>query len=493
MTELRIAVLQTPAPDFMEQDAAWAEWLRRLDDAIRDEPDLVVLPEASYPAWFLAAAAATSPSISDADLIAALAERARRYGVHIAAGLVLGRPYAPENAAVLLDRDGVEVARVSEMSPAPWFRAGRGPGIATLGGLPVALVAGSDLFDQRGAQAVADAGVSLVISTGAPRSALRGGHAHGDAASFLIPARAAETGAWVISAGRVGVEAEAVSYGGGAGIASPDGRWVVRAPADRPGVVLHMVDVPGEPGKAARVPGDHASPFVAGTATGARIRAAALALDPNPSVLDLMESVRASIRAASALGARLVVLPDLSGADPRAVTQAETLPLIEAVSAETRLVVVATLAERANGMLHRTISIVEDGRTLDSHRQAMLGAADLRAGFATGSEPPPVVATTAAGRIGLLSGEEGLAPSAAASLVRRGAQVIAWSAGAAPWLEPVARARAWEQRVGLVAAGSAGAGAFIVEPGGQIVGATRDGEAMLAQGLVDSPTGGAAR
>jgi predicted amidohydrolase len=206
-----------------------------------------------------------------------------------------------------------------------------------------------------------------------------------------------------------------------------------------------------------------------------------------------MESVRASIRAASALGARLVVLPDLSGADPRAVTQAETLPLIEAVSAETRLVVVATLAERANGMLHRTISIVEDGRTLDSHRQATLGAADLRAGFAVGGEPPPVVATLAAGRIGLLAGEEGLAPSAAASLVRRGAQMIAWSAGAAPWLEPVARARAWEQRAGLVAAGSAGAGAFIVEPGGQIIGATRDGEAMLAQGMVDRPTGGASR
>lgn len=485
MTELRVVILQTPAPDFTEHDAAWAEWLRRLDDALRDEPDLVVLPEASYPAWFLAAAAATTPSIPDAGLIAALADRARRHGVYIAAGLVLGRPHTPENAAVLVSPDGIEVARASETSPAPWFHAGRGPAITTVAGLTVALVAGADLHDLRGAQAVADGGVSLVISTGAPRGAMRGGQPQGDAASFVIPARAAETGAWVVSAGRTGVEAEAVSYVGGAGIASPEGRWAVRAPADRPGIVLHTIEVAQDAAGGARVPSDLASPFIAGGGSAGRLRAAALALDPNPSVVDLMESVRASVRAAAALGARLVVLPDLSGADPRAVTQAETLPLIEAVSAETRIVVVATLAERAHGMLHRTISVVEDGRTLDSHRQAALGSADLRAGFQAGAEAPPVVSTVAAGRIGILAGDEGRAPSAAASLVRRGAQLIAWSTGETVALEPIARTRSWEQRVGVVAAGSVAAGAFIVEAGGQIVAATREGEAMLAQGLLD--------
>jgi predicted amidohydrolase len=490
VTELRVVILQTPAPDFMEQDASWAEWLRRLDDAVRDEPDLLVLPEASYPAWFLAAAAATTPSIPDATLIAALADRAVRHRVYIAAGLVLGRPHTPENAAVLISPDGIEVARASEISPAPWFRAGRGPSLATVAGLPVALVAGADLQDPRGAQAIADGGVSLVISTGAPRGAMRGGQPRGDAASFVVPARAAETGAWVISAGRVGVEAEAVSYVGGAGIASREGRWIVRAPADRPGVVLHTIEVAEDAAGVSRVPNDHASPFIAGGANTARLRAAALALDPNPSVVDLMESVRASVRAAAALGARLVVLPDLSGADPRAVTQAETLPLIEAVSAETRVVVVATLAERAHGMLHRTISVVEDGRTLDSHRQSALGTADLRAGFRAGTEAPPVVVTAGAGRIGLLAGDEGLVPAAAASLVRRGAQVIAWSTGQTVALEPIARTRAWEQRVGVVAAGSVAAGAFVVEAGGQLVAASSEGEAMLAQGLLDqSPTG----
>ena len=56
MTLLRIAVLQAPAPDFGRAESAWADLLARIDDAAQDEPDLVVLPEASYPAWFLGAA-----------------------------------------------------------------------------------------------------------------------------------------------------------------------------------------------------------------------------------------------------------------------------------------------------------------------------------------------------------------------------------------------------------------------------------------------------
>ena len=61
MTTLRIAILQPAAPDFGRAESAWADLLARLDDAAQDEPDLIVLPEASYPAWFLGVAAATAP------------------------------------------------------------------------------------------------------------------------------------------------------------------------------------------------------------------------------------------------------------------------------------------------------------------------------------------------------------------------------------------------------------------------------------------------
>ncbi len=490
MTVLRVAILQAPAPDFGRAESAWADLLARIDDAAQDEPDLIVLPEASYPAWFLGAAAGTAPVLPDSQVLGELAERARRHGVHIAAGLVLGRPGAPQNAAVLLSPDGVELARATEARPAPWFTAGRGPAAAMIAGAPVALFAGADHLDPRWVEAIADAGTQLCIATGAARgwtSPEHTGHTPGDASGFVIPTRAAETGAWFAVAGRTGVEADSVGYAGGAGIASTTDGWVARAPEDRPGIVLHACELaPTQPGVAAT--GEGTPPAATGplNGRGGLTRVAALALDPSPSVVDLMESVRASVRAAAALGAEFILLPDLTGADPRAVTRAEVLPLIEEVSAETHTLVVAAAAERANGALYRSVSVVEDGRLLTTYRQATLHGSDLAAGFQAGGGPSPVVRTERAGILGLIAGREALQPSAAAALRRNGAQLIAWCAGHADRaVTPRAQTRAWEQRLPVVAAGGAAAGACVVAEGGTLLASTRPGTPMLTHATVD--------
>lgn len=489
MTLLRIAVLQAPAPDFGRAESAWADLLARIDDAAQDEPDLVVLPEASYPAWFLGAAAGTAPVLADSQVLGELAERARRHRIHIAAGLVLGRPGSPQNAAVLLSPDGVELARASEARPAPWFTAGRGPAAAAIAGAPVALFAGADHLDPRWVEAVADAGTQLCIATGAARgwtSASHPGQALGDASGFVVPTRAAETGAWFAVAGRSGVEADSVGYAGGAGLASPGDGWVARAPEDRPGIVLHACEVaPPHPGVSNT--GPDAPPVTAAlTGRGGLTRIAALALDPSPSVVDLMESVRASVRAAAALGAEFILLPDLTGADPRAVTRSEVLPLIEEVAAETHTLVVAAAAERVSGVLYRSISVVEDGRLLTTYRQTSLHRSDVAAGFQPGSGTSPIVRTERAGILGLIAGRESLQPSAAASLRRGGAQLLAWCAGHADRdVTGRAQTRAWEQRLPVAAAGGAEAGACIAGEGGTLLAATRPGTPMLTHATVD--------
>ena len=489
MTLLRIAVLQAPAPDFGRAESAWAELLARIDDAAQDEPDLVVLPEASYPAWFLGTAAGAAPVLPDSQVLGELAERARRHGIHLAAGLVLGRPGAPLNAAVLLSPDGVELARASEARPAPWFTAGRGPAAATIAGASVALFAGADHLDPRWVEAIADAGTQLCIATGAARgwtSATQAGPALGDASDFAVPTRAAETGAWFVVAGRVGVEADSVGYAGGGGIASPREGWVARAPQDRPGIVLHACDVaPPRPGIASAA-NEPLQGLVALSGRGGLTRIAALALDPSPSVVDLMESVRASVRAAAALGAAFILLPDLTGADPRAVTRSEVLPLIEEVSAETHTLVVAAAAERASGVLFRSVSVVEDGHLLSTYRQTVLHEADIQAGFQPGSGTSPIVRTDRAGILGLIAGRESLEPGAAAALRRGGAQIIAWCAGHAD-RDVTARAqtRAWEQRLPVAAAGGAEAGACIVAEGGTLLAITQPGTPMLTHATVD--------
>ncbi|MCB9492319.1 MAG: hypothetical protein H6674_09685 [Dehalococcoidia bacterium] len=490
MPTLRIAILQPPAPDYGRAQAAWSELLARIDDAAQDEPDLVVLPEASYPAWFLGAAATSAPDLADARILGDLAERARQHHVYIAAGLVLGRPASPQNAAVLLSPDGVELARAAESRPAPWFTAGRGPAAASIEGAPIALFAGADHLDPRWVEAIADARTQLCIATGAARGWVGPGQAPGqppavagDPSTHVIATRSAETGAWFASAGRAGVEADSVGYAGGAGIVSPRDGWVVRAPEDRAGVVLHACELtPPTPGV---TPLEQRTMASAHGAAG-NTRVAALALDPSPSVVELMESVRASVRAAAALGTQLIVLPDLTGPDPRAVTRAEVLPLLEEVAAETHTLVLAGAAERAEGELYRSVSVVENGRLLATYRVAALSDEDRAAGFRPGSDSSPIVSTERAGIIGLLGGREGLQPGAASALRRNGAQLLAWSAGSAQrGLLHIAQTRAWEQRLPVIAAGGASNGACVAVEGGTLAATTRPGTPMLTHATVE--------
>lgn len=484
----RVAILQLAARTLAEHEAAMEEALRRVDDAARDEPDLIVLPEATVTGHALGdrEALARTSWYADGDVLRALGERAKRHRCYIAAGLVLRAGGGLQNAAVLIAPDGVEVARATEAQPAPWFVRGAGPSPANPRAVPALLAAGADLLDPRWAASAGADGTRLVISTGAPRGWTRDGRG-GSAADILLPARAAEAGAWIVSAGRVGHEAGVEAYAGGAGVLAPDGTWAVRAPADRAGIVVHALDLDRAAPHAVAAPLTPGGTPTSAT-TGGPVAVAAAALDPVPSTVDLMESVRALVRAAAAQGAEIVVLPDLAGADPRAVSKGETLPLIEALAAQAGVAVVVALTERADGATYKTVFAVDGGRTVASHRAGVLSEAERDAGFATGGTLPPVVAMR--GRsIGLLAGEEGMVASVAAGLRSQGAGTLAWSAGRRRVATEIsARARAWEQRCPVVAAGGTDVlgGGFVIEAGGVLMAATAAGVSGIATASVDA-------
>jgi predicted amidohydrolase len=127
---VRVALLQLQARDLQDHDRAWGELLRAIDDAAAREPELIVLPEASYPAYFLQSRDAYEAAgvHSDEQVLTTLADRAKRHGVHLAAGLVLRAGDALENAAVLFDPEGREIGRYAKSFlwhfDRRWFRAG---------------------------------------------------------------------------------------------------------------------------------------------------------------------------------------------------------------------------------------------------------------------------------------------------------------------------------------------------------------------------------
>ena len=473
---LRVAALQPRTFEAADHVRAWEALLARIDQSAAGHA-LLVLPEAAIPGWALlsreAAAALSLPP--DGVWRAALAERARRAGCAIAAGVVAQAPDgALRNELVLFGPDGHELARAGEHAASGWFTGGSGPATTEVEGMRIGLIVGRDLARRDLVRTLA--GVHLLVAAAAPRDAGRA-PAEASLESDLLAARAALLGAWAIAGGKSGSEGGLVRYAGSAGVIDPAGQWSVRAPVNQPGIASTEIDIDAAPGPAldfAMLPAGNAAAATRDPLHGA---VAAVAFDPLPSAVESMERLRAFVRAAVAAGSRLVVLPDLAGTETRAVTATETLPFIEALSVETGATIFAGLAERAGGITYKTAYAVEGGQILAAHRQSVLDRDELAAGFRAGG-PAPAVVHTAIGAVGLLCGAEALVRGAPA-----GAGLVVWCAGdAAAPVGGSARAIAIEDGVAVVAAGSTSrtGGAFVIDASGRVLAATPAGETLLA-------------
>ena len=513
---LDVALLQPRAFGLADHEAAWAELLRRIDEAAAPPrgappPALIVAPEASYPAYYLHSREAYEAAcvLPDAEVEATLAERARRRGAAIVVGLVQRGPDgAPRNVAVCIGPDGEVLTRTAKRFlwhfDREWFEPGEGGSVVEVGGARAGVFICADARLPEIPRALAAAGAELLIDPTAWVSSGR------DAATlsnpqvdYMLAARAIENGAWIAAADKVGVEAGTIVYAGRSGVVDPAGRWRVQAPSDEPGIVRASIDlgeVRGAPVErrpelygGAAVPGEASEAARASRApiavADAEVRVAAAAIAPRPSAVELLEEARSLAAALATQGAQLLVLPDLARADPRAPSRRELLPQLEALSAETGLMIAVTLAEHGaanggGGRAHKTMLLLDGGALIASHRQAHLDAAERAAGFAPGDAPPPVL-DTRLGRIGLLAGGDALAPETARALKLAGAEVIAWCAApiadaAEDAVRVIARTRAAEQRVHVVATAGpdASGGAYVVEPSGAVAAESLAGEAM---------------
>jgi predicted amidohydrolase len=505
---LRVALIQLEARDLADHKRAWDELLHAIDDAATHEPQLIVLPEASYPAYFLQSRESYEAEDlhSDKHILDTLGERAAQHEVHLAVGLVLHAPSGSlRNVCVLFDPTGREVGRYAKSFlwhfDRSWFEAGdHFPvfqlQIPELGEVCAGVLICSDSRLEEIPRTYAVEGARLIIDPTAWVSAGRDAtRLSNPQIEFLMPARAIENGAWVVCANKTGSEARSLVYAGQSGVIDPSGNWAVRAPSNGSGIVIHDLNLdaalgppierrpelyrdlatPIDDSEAARLARE---PLIAEDAAA---RVAGASLDALPSAVELVEGARQLVRAATAQDAALVVLPDLAGSDSSAVTERECLPLLEALAAECSTIIAAVIAERSGSKTYKTQYLISPSGIIAAHRQTHLSERERQAGFSTGDERPPVVETLI-GRVGLLSGVEGLVPELAQSLKLRGAELVAWSAGniGAP-LRAIARARALEHHYYVVAAGHCAddGGGYVVAPAGAVLTETLPGEAMV--------------
>ncbi len=505
---LSVALVQLEARELADHERAWSDLVGAIDDAASQGPDLIVLPEASYPAYFLHSRERYQSSgiYPDQQLLDSLSERSRTHGVHIAVGLVLHNASGGlENTCVIFDPTGRQIARYAKHFlwhfDRNWFEPGDELPLVDLEiddstTARAGILICSDSRLEEISRGYAQAGAELIINPTAWVTAGRDpARLSNPQVEFLMPTRAIESGAWIVSADKAGSEAKSVVYAGQSGVVSPAGIWTVRAPSASAGIVLHSLDLDGAVGPPVERRADFYDELdipiedseavriarVPLIAEDAAARVAAAAIDALPSAVDLIEGARELVGAATVQDAALIVFPDLAGSDPRAITASECLPLLQALAAEYSTIIAAVMAERTDGQTFKTQYLITPFGVSARHRQTHLSRAEQQAGFSAGDTPPPVVETLI-GRVGLLSGVEGLVPELPRALKLQGAEVLAWSAGkiGAP-LRLVARARALEHHYYVVASGDCRetGGGYVVAPAGTVLTETLPGRRMV--------------
>lgn len=249
----QIAAIQSPAGQIDGPVSDLDALAGQVAEAAAQGARLIVCPECAYPAYFLRSAAhyrqTAAKRVSFEAAMQRFSRMARDAGAFLASGIVEDRTDGRlSNAAVLFDPAGRLLLTYRKIFlwhfDQTYFVPGdEVPVIDTaIGRLGLMICA-----DGRCPELAAIAGwggVQVLINPTAWVSTGR------DAASltnpqveYFIPARAMETGCWIVSANKVGVEADSIVYCGRSNVVSPTGERVGMLGSDQPGVLRAEVDL----------------------------------------------------------------------------------------------------------------------------------------------------------------------------------------------------------------------------------------------------------
>lgn len=232
--DLTLALLQAePAPE--------AAALAHLEDAaaraVAQGADLLIAPEMMVGGYNIGAAAVAALDAREAEITAALSRIAARHGIGLLCGLAMTGDDKPHNGALLLDRQGAELARYHKTHLyGDVDRSQFAPGAALspvvmFNGWPVALAICYDVEFPEVARHLAGQGAEALLVPTANMEP------YSSVCTRLVPARAQENGIFAAYANYVGAEG-AFTYCGRSCICGPDGEDLARAPASDPALIL---------------------------------------------------------------------------------------------------------------------------------------------------------------------------------------------------------------------------------------------------------------
>jgi len=242
---LRVACAQLRALTVFQAREGLAQIQRAIQTAGREDVDLLVLPECSYPGYVLLDDHPYRRAIpSDHDALQTIARAARRAGCAVIVGIArVGADRALRNEAVLLDRDGVELGSYAKTRlwnfDQRWFCSGSELPVFDTAFGRIGMMICADGRNPEIARTLVAKGAWLIadptawVGFGASHAQIRNVQA-----DYMLRVRALENGCWIAAADKCGSELEAVHYAGASQIVRPDGGIVARAGATEPQFIV---------------------------------------------------------------------------------------------------------------------------------------------------------------------------------------------------------------------------------------------------------------
>lgn len=456
MQAFRVGLCQIPAYPLERAEENLAAILAALDAAGEAGAQLVGVPECGYPAYYVRDERPYDrPGVRPfPEVQALLAERCRRWGYWLAAGLAVPHPDGSlTNSGLVFDPAGEVRGRYDKSFlwhfDARWFRRGRSFPVWDAGFVRFGVLICADARQPEVARALAVNGAEVILDLTAWVSWGREmAELSTTQCEYLVPVRAFENGVWIAAADRFGPEGDSLVYAGRSCVIDPDGVTRVCAPSDRDAVVVFEI-TPQAAERPARRPGLYGlltEPTerlpVTATLDEALVPAREnrrVAVAPGNGRWDPARAVRL-FEEQRDQDADLVVF---GGAAADGDWRTGLAQLEAAVRARGGSMLVGVSEE--GGRRQLAALVTPDGTTV---HQASHGR-----GIEAGESLPPVV-DTPAGRVGVLCGEEAFVPEVAHILMLQGAEVLAWTAFERhPITEQLARARSDENRVYTAVAG----------------------------------------
>lgn len=489
--ELNVALVQHNAYDIEHSPEGLERTLALVDNAAREGVDMIVLPECSYPGYYLGLSGDPFKAVERwEDALRRFQDKARSHRVYVALGIAEKDGPRLYNSAFLLDRAGSIAGRARKTFlwhfDSKWFTPGDEYRVFDTEFGPVGMLVCADGRLPEISRELALKGAKIILD---PTNWVTTGR---DAASLanpqpdaLIPVRAAENGAWFLCANKVGREADTVVYCGRSTVASPAGETVVEASPDREEIVIATIQVePRQQEKALGLRAEYASQDygllttpnlntpLARVLENSMVPGKALAsiavvqMDRDISLQDYIQTGGALVSRLAQQGADLVIFPET----PCSVMREFGAQVRDAFRPQASMLGVH-VAVTTFGRPHSVTTVV-----------------DPRGGITTYAGIGEDLLDVGGMKVGFLRGRQALVTEEARVLFLKGADLLVWQADISTGLErKVCMTRSMENRTYLAFANCASKdssrNSMILSPDGGILAQTFPGvrQAVMAQ------------